>query len=93
VQRGAGQPDDTTKSPGSVLASIIDAMALDHLDDKFDVDRHTFSATMTDWTAGQRYAVADAVEHWWLLADTDGDDDAAFTEVGLLRSRRRSYAK
>lgn len=83
-----GDPDDTTKSAGSIFASIIDAMALDRLDEKFDVDRDTFSAKVAAWTAGQRYAVADAVERWWLLPDSEQDDIATLTKVGLLRSPR-----
>lgn len=81
-------PDDTAKSPASVLASIIDAMSLDKLDEKFGVDRETFLTKVMGWTAGQRYAVADAAERWWLLPDDEQDHEVTLTKVGLLRSSR-----
>jgi hypothetical protein len=84
-----GGPDDIGRSPAAVYASIIDAMRLDRLDEKWEVDQAILTEKVAGWTAGQRYAVADAVERWWLLTTDDGageTDDQALGEVGLLRT-------
>jgi hypothetical protein len=79
--------DDISRSPHSMVTSILDAMNFNELHKKLGVDRTTFTEKIINWTGGQRYAVADAVERWRLLTRDHGvDDDEALVKVGLLRT-------
>lgn len=61
---------------------LRDSIALESLAGKWSVDEARLLRTVTGWSVGQRLAVLDAVERFWL--GPDGDQMAALHVVGLL---------
>lgn len=64
-----------------------DAMRLDSLDAKWQVNRDRLLAKLQQLTPGQAAALLDAIERW----HANGypiDDDAGLEQAGLLRARR-----
>ncbi|MEQ7008401.1 hypothetical protein ABN028_19705 [Actinopolymorpha sp. B17G11] len=69
-----------------VHSEIAEAVRIDDLDKKHGVpDRDTFLKRIAAWTPAQRFAVADAVQRWWIGGEWGGTDLDNFRRVGLVR--------
>ncbi len=67
-------------------AQVDDAIRLEGLDRKWDVDGPALVAQLRALTPGQAFAVTDAIERFWTSADADSRDTVR--AVGLVRQER-----
>jgi hypothetical protein len=67
-------------------AEVADAIAHDRLDAKWGVDGEALVAKLRRLTPGQRLALLDSVERFWLQADRPAAE--VLREVGLVRGGR-----
>jgi len=67
-------------------AGVQDAIDLEHLDEKWKVDGKELVARLRALSAGEKYAVVDAVERAWAIWRTEPDADTVKTLklVGLI---------
>ncbi|MBS4000761.1 MAG: hypothetical protein KGZ71_09805 [Desulfobulbaceae bacterium] len=67
-------------------ASVADAIVYEGLDKKWGVDGGEVVAKLINLSIGALYAVADAVERWWLINHTDNTNNTEkLKSVGLIR--------
>lgn len=74
-------------------AEVEDAMRLDGIDAKWDVDGPALLKKLAALTPGQRFAVADAAERFWQASSAQQADesiDGQLRAVGLLRGEVRA---
>ncbi|MBE2190109.1 MAG: hypothetical protein IAE98_11640 [Candidatus Kapabacteria bacterium] len=69
-----------------MYASVEDAIKHEGLDKEYDVDGAELVVKLKHLSVGALYAVADAVERWWLINHTDNTNNAEkLKSVGLIR--------
>jgi hypothetical protein len=69
-------------TPKHLHAEIADAIDLEHLDEKWQVNGPNLLALIEAWTPGQSMAVCDAVQRWWKRGAADGHEPS-LRAVGL----------
>lgn len=69
---------------------IEDAITLDGLDTKWEVDGPKLLKVIGGWTIGQRMAVCDAAERFWVTAGSHQEHEVALRAVGLLPAEPRT---
>lgn len=72
-------------SPAYLAAEVEDAIKYDGLAAKWEVDGPALLTRMWGWTYGQRWAVVDATERWWLTDYGDMPHVEQMAAVGLVR--------
>jgi hypothetical protein len=71
-------------SPAAIRYELYDAIRLDRIDGKWNVDGAGLLRRVEGWSYTQSLAVRDAVTRWWLIQE-GRDATECLVEVGLIR--------
>lgn len=74
---------DKVSAKQAMNLELRDAIGLNKLDKKWDVEEGPFAVKISEWTEAQCLAVLDAVERFWMEPQAETVDK--LREVGLLR--------
>lgn len=74
---------DNVSAQSAMRIELRDAIGLNKLDKKWDVEEGPFASKVAEWTEAQCLAVLDAVERFWMEPQAETMDK--LREVGLLR--------
>jgi hypothetical protein len=78
--------DDGTFSPSYIRVEVEDAIRLEGLDRKWEIDGPALLAKLQDLTISQAYALADAITQFWARPEQDVDEK--LREIGLIKGAR-----